>query len=66
MTAAAALCVAFISVFVDPWPFGPVVLGHPSWGVLAFPAAFLILGASMGAIIVGAGREPDRGRRAGP
>ena len=51
VTAAAALIVALIGVFLDPVPlFGQIVLGHPNWGLLAFSAAFLIIGAAMVAI----------------
>ena len=59
--AAAALGVAFIGVFLDPVPlFGQMVLGHPSWGLLAFSTAFLIVGAVMVAVIVAAARETRR------
>jgi hypothetical protein len=67
VSAAAAVGVAFIGVFWDPGPlFGQmaggqqVVVGHPSWGLLAFSAAFLIAGAVMVAIITAAAREARR------
>ncbi len=67
VTASAAVGVAFIGVFLDPVPlFGKmvdgqqVVLGHPSWGLLAFTAAFLVAGAVMVAIIMAAAREARR------
>lgn len=53
--AAAMANVAFIGVFLDPVPlFGQMVFGHPSWGLLAFSAAFLAAGAIIVAIILAA------------
>jgi len=67
VVAATAVGVAFIGVFWDPVPlFGQMVhgqqtvLGHPSWGLLAFSAAFLIAGAVMVAIITAAAREAQQ------
>ena len=58
ITSAAAAGVAFIAVFWDPVPlFGQIVLGHPSWGLLAFSAAFLAAGTIMVAIIIAAERQ---------
>jgi hypothetical protein len=59
VAAAAAVSVAFLWAFMDPVPplFGQVVIGHPDWGLLAFSAAFLAVGAVMAAIIIGAERQ---------
>ena len=58
VAAAAAVSVAFLGVFWDPVPlFGQVVIGHPDWGLLAFSAAFLAVGATMVAIIIAAERQ---------
>ena len=57
MAAAAAVSVAFLCVSMDPVPlFGQVVVGHPDWGLQAFSAAFLAVGAIMVAIIIAAER----------
>ena len=59
--AGAAAAVAFIAVFWDPVPlFGQMVLGHPSWGLLAFSAAFMLVGTSMVAVITDTGRQARR------
>lgn len=61
VTAAAAAGVAFIAVFWDPVPlFGQMVLGHPSWGLLAFSAAFMLIGTSMVAVITAMARQARR------
>ena len=61
VTAAAAVGVAFIAVFWDPVPlFGQMVLGHPSWGLLAFSAAFMLVGTSMVAVITATARRARR------
>jgi len=47
--------VAFLCAFWDPAPlFGQVVIGHPDWGLLAFSAVFLAVGATLVAIIINA------------
>jgi hypothetical protein len=58
--AAAAVGVAFIGVFWQMRHGQQTVLGHPSWGLLAFSAAFLIAGAVMVAIITAAARQARR------
>lgn len=61
VAAAAAAGVLFIAVYWDPVPlFGQMMLGHPSWGLLAFPAAFLLAGTTMVAIITATARQARR------
>ena len=49
---AGALEVTFIAVYLHPVPpFGPTVLGHAHWGMLAFAAAFVAIGVVMVAVI---------------
>lgn len=67
VSAAAAASLVFLAVYWDPVPlFGQMVLGHPSWGLLAFSAAFLLAGVAMAAVIIAAAREARRQQRQRP
>jgi hypothetical protein len=59
LVVAAVLGIAFIRVFLYPPAalFGPIAVGHANWILLAFSAAFLIVGVAMITVIETASRD---------
>lgn len=58
VSAAAAVEVTFIAIFIDPVPlFGQMVYGRANWGLLGFSAAFVAAGAAMTMVITAAARD---------
>ncbi len=60
-----AVDIALVFVFAIWAPFG-MGPGHANWTLLAFPAAFLLIGAGMAAMITAGRREAERQALATP
>lgn len=60
VTAALAVEVIFVGIFIAPQPVLGMELGHVNWGLTVLSASFAAVGGTMGTIIAAAARTARR------